>query len=78
MVQQFQEFLERSDLSRNTIDSYVRTVNYFNSNFGVMTKKNLLVYKGFLLEHFKPQTINQRLNAINKYLEFDHKDKLKM
>ena len=78
MVQQFQEFLERSDLSRNTIDSYIWTVNYFNSNFGVMTKKNLLAYKGFLLEHFKPQTINQRLNAINKYLEFTNQDKLKM
>ena len=78
MVQQFQAFLEKSDLSRNTIDSYVWTVDYFITNYGVMTKKNLLAYKGFLLEHFKPQTINLRLNAINKYLEFSHKDKLKL
>ncbi len=30
------------------------------------------------MEHFKPQTINLRLQAINKYLEFIHKSELKL
>ncbi len=78
MVQKFQAFLEKSDLSKNTVASYVWTVNHFFSNYGEINKENLLAYKGFLMEHFRPQTVNLRLQAINKYLEFIRKDKLKL
>ena len=30
------------------------------------------------MEHFRPQTVNLRLQGINKYLEFIRKDKLKL
>lgn len=78
MVHKFQSFLEKSDLARNTVASYVWTVNHFITNYGEFNKENLLAYKGFLMEHFKPQTVNLRLQGINKYLEFIRKDKLKM
>ena len=78
MVQKFQAFLEKSDLSENTVASYVWTVNHFLSNYGEINKENLLAYKGFLMEHFRPQTVNLRLQGINKYLEFIRKDKLKL
>ena len=78
MVQKFQAFLEKSDLSKNTVASYVWTVNHFLSNYGEINKENLLAYKGFLMEHFRPQTVNLRLQGINKYLEFIRKDKLKL
>lgn len=78
MVQKFQSFLEKSDLSENTVTSYVWTVNHFLTNYGEINKENLLAYKGFLMEHFQPQTVNLRLQGINKYLEFIRKDKLKM
>ena len=78
MIQKFQSFLEKSDLAKNTVVSYVWTVNHFTTNYGDFTKENLLAYKGFLMEHFKPQTVNLRLQGINKYLEFIRKDKLKM
>ena len=78
MIQKFQSFLEKSDLAKNTVTSYIWTVNHFTTNYGDFTKENLLAYKGFLMEHFKPQTVNLRLQGINKYLEFIRKDKLKM
>lgn len=78
MVQEFKAFLKESDLSRNTVESYVWTVNNFISKYGVFTKEKLLAYKGYMTEHFKPQTINLRLQAINKYLEFTHNDDLKL
>ena len=78
MVQKFQSFLEKSDLSENTVASYVWTVNHFLTNYGEIKKENLLAYKGFLLEHFRPQTVNLRLQGINKYLEFIRGDKLKL
>lgn len=78
MVTKFESFLQRSDLSKNTVSSYVWTVRYFEKTYGEFNKKNLLAYKGYLVEHFKPQTVNLRLQAVNKYLEFTHHDKMKM
>ena len=76
--EQFKAFLEKSDLSKNTVTSYVWTVNHFITNYGDVNKENLLAYKGFLVEHFKPQTVNLRLQALNRYLEFIKKDKMKL
>ena len=78
MVTKFESFLQRSDLSKNTVSSYVWTVRYFEKTYGEFNKKNLLAYKGYLVEHFKPKTVNLRLQAVNKYLEFTHHDKMKM
>ena len=45
---------------------------------GAVTKKNLLSYKGYLIETYKPKTINIRILGVNKYLEFLKQDKLKL
>ncbi len=78
METKFKEYLTRGDLSKSTVTSYVWTVNYFLGNYQSLSKENLLAYKGFLIEHFKPQTVNLRLQAMNKYLEFLKKEKLKL
>lgn len=78
MVTKFEKFLGKSDLAKNTVTSYVWTVKYFLANYKEVNKKNLLAYKGFLMENFKPQTVNLRLQGMNKYLEFIKQDKLKL
>ncbi|MEY8708701.1 tyrosine-type recombinase/integrase [Bacteroides faecichinchillae] len=78
MVTEFESFLAKSDLAKNTVSSYVWTVNHFLVNYGDVNKENLLAYKGFLIENFKLQTVNLRLQAINKYLEFIKQEKLKL
>ena len=78
MVSQFESFLKKQDLSENTINSYIWTTKRFIENYGEINRKNLLSYKGYLLEKFKPQTVNLRLQAMNKYLEFIKKERLKM
>ncbi len=78
MEEKFKVYLQKGDLSKSTVTSYVWTVNYFNKNYETVTKENLLAYKGFLIEHFKPQTVNLRLQAMNKYLEFINKELLKL
>jgi site-specific recombinase XerD len=78
MVTEFQKFLEKSDLSKSTVTSYVWTINYFLTQYEKIDKENLLAYKGWLIEHFKPQTVNLRLQALNKYLEFISKERLKL
>ena len=65
MVTKFQKFLEKNDLSESSVRSYVWTVNYFTSQYEKIDKENLLAYKGYLVEHFKPQTVNLRLQVDN-------------
>ena len=78
MVTQFKAYLAKTNLAENTITSYVWTVTYYLEHYKVVNKKNLLAYKGYLVENFKPQTVNLRLQAVNRYLEFCKQEKLKM
>lgn len=78
MVTKFKRYLAKTNLANSTIASYTWTVSYFLEHYKEINKKNLLAYKGYLVEHFKPQTVNLRLQAINKYLEFIKQAKLKM
>ena len=74
--QTFEEYLRKENLSENTITSYLWTVNYFTEHYDTVNKENLLAYKGYLMEFFKPKTVNLRIQAINKYLEYLGKEKL--
>ena len=78
MIEQFKSFLQKSNLAPNTIESYIWTVRYFIEKYPIINKQNLIAYKGFLLDNYKAQTVNLRLQAINKYLDFAKKSKLKM
>jgi len=78
MKEQFKTHLLKGNLSENTITSYLWTVDYFQSHYDGMSKENLLAYKGYLMEWFKPKTVNLRIQAINKYLEFSDNGKLKL
>lgn len=43
-----------------------------------MSSENLLAYKGFLMQHFKPKTVNLRIQAMNKYLAYLEKPKFRL
>lgn len=78
MITQFKAYLAKTNLAENTITSYVWTVTYYLKHYKEVNKKNLLAYKGYLVENFKPQTVNLRLQAVNKFLEFSKQEKLRM
>lgn len=78
MITQFKAYLAKTNLAENTITSYVWTVKYYLKHYKEVNKKNLLAYKGYLVENFKPQTVNLRLQAVNKFLEFSKQEKLRM
>lgn len=78
MITQFKAYLAKTNLAENTITSYVWTVTYYLEHYKEVNKKNLLAYKGYLVENFKPQTVNLRLQAVNKFLEFSKQKKLRM
>lgn len=78
MLTKFSNFLEKNNLSKNTITSYVAAVNGFLNLHKRINENNLAKYKCWLLENYKPETVNLRLQAINRYLVFIKKRQLKL
>ena len=78
MVEKFKEYLIHSNMAKNTVAAYIYAVNDFNSRHKELTKKNLLLYKAYLIETFKPKTVNLRIQALNKYLDYLHKPRLRL
>lgn len=78
MLDEFEKHLRQKNLSENTISAYLLTIRMYNQLSGEISKQNLLAFKGYLMETYKPKTVNLRIQAINKYLEFIKKDKLRL
>ena len=78
MKDAFERHLKQSNLAENTIKSYIRTVTTFLAQYKEINKQNLLAFKGALVERYKPKTVNLRLQAINNFLVFLKKDRLKL
>jgi len=78
MIEKFKAFLEQSNMAENTVTAYIYAVNDFKSQYKDLTKKNLLLYKTYLIETFKPKTVNLRIQALNKYLDFIRKPQLRL
>ncbi|MBQ3845310.1 MAG: tyrosine-type recombinase/integrase [Bacteroidales bacterium] len=78
MEDTFKEYLNNSNMAKNTVSAYIYAVNDFNSRHKELSKKNLLLYKTYLIETFKPKTVNLRIQALNKYLDYLRKPRLRL
>lgn len=78
MITDFERHLRETNLSENTIASYLFAVRQFTDQYDGVTQKNLRAYKMWLIESYKPKTVNLRLRAINCYLESIGKEKWKL
>lgn len=76
MKEYFKDYLRQSNMAENTISAYVYAVSDFLNRHKHITKKELLLYKTYLIETFKPKTVNLRIQALNKYLVFIGKPRL--
>lgn len=76
MKENFKDYLRQSNMAENTISAYVYAVSDFLNRHKHITKKELLLYKTYLIETFKPKAVNLRIQALNKYLVFIGKPKL--
>lgn len=78
MIDEFERHLRDAGLSENTVASYLYTYRQFNGQYGAVTRKSLREYKIWLIESYKPKTVNLRLRAMNCYLESINREKWKM
>lgn len=74
----FLKYLKENEFSKNTINSYEYAIRLFESRYYIWSKNNILLFKNYLIEHYKPKTVNLRLQAINNYLDFIGKSKYKV
>jgi site-specific recombinase XerD len=77
-ITSFEQFLRRENYAENTIIAYKYTVREFRERYKVLSRENLLLYKAYLIDNFKPCTANQRIRAINKYVAFVGNPELKI
>lgn len=77
-MKEFKIFLIDMNLSTNTIYAYVTAIKSYNEKYAEINKRNLFEWKVYLIENFKAKTVNLKIQAMNKYLEFIKKPNLKI
>lgn len=77
-MDKFKDFLVKQNLAKNTISAYITAVSRFKEKYEEVTKKNLLLYKTYLIENFKAKSVNLKIQAVNRYLDFIGKQNLKL
>lgn len=78
MEETFEIYLQEQNLSANTILAYLFAVRQYYARYEKISRKNLRDYKVFLIENYKPQTVNLRIRAINCFLESVKKEEWKL
>ena len=74
----FELYLRQGNMTENTINAYLYAIKEYYSRHRELNKRNLLIYKTYLIETFKPKTVNLRIQAMNKYLECIKKPRLRL
>lgn len=69
-LEEFENYLIIQNMSENTIRSYRYAIRQFFQLYPELTYSNLQLYKLYLLEHYKPRTVNLRIHALNCFLNY--------
>lgn len=69
-IQQFQEHLQKSGASANTVLSYSSAVRQFFSFYPSVSFDSLKAYREWLLTQYRPSTVNAKISALNRYILF--------
>lgn len=77
-LNEFVSFMQTCGLSHNTIKAYSTAVRLYLDKFQQLDTECLESYKSQLVKSCRPQTINQRILAINKFLSFVGKAEYKL
>lgn len=69
-IEEFIEYLRDAERSENTIDNYRRSVKIFFAKYSEINKNNMLDFKRWQLETWKPKTAHNRIVAMNQYCQY--------
>lgn len=74
----FEKFLITKNLAKNTVNAYVHTIESFKKEKRRFEKASLLSWKAEMIETYKGKTVNQKIQAMNNYLDCVGKSELKL
>lgn len=77
-MEKFKAFLVHENLAPNTVSAYLVAIKGYYEINDEITKKKLLLWKTHLIETFKAKTVNLKIQAMNKYLEYIKKPNLRI
>lgn len=69
-MKDFEDYLITQEYAANTVSSYVYAAKQLVERTGEITDRALLEHKEWLISSFSPKTANNRIGAINAYLDF--------
>lgn len=69
-VSGFRDYLLAKQLSANTIRAYTHAVRQFLEHCREPEPANLAKYRAYLMDAYRPQTVNLHICALNAWLEF--------
>lgn len=78
MAKTFRQQLEQEGLSEHTLTAYLYAVEDYLKKYPIVNQKNLQLYKAEQMERFKPKTVNLRIQALNRYVVFIGKPRLRL
>ena len=69
-IEEFEKYMRTQDMAENTIRAYLFAIRQYFQIYPELTYSDLQLYKLHLIEHYKPQTINLRIHALNCFLNY--------
>lgn len=77
-MEDYERHLEEHGFSRRTVDSYLWVAEFFLDRYHEPTPSALGEYRKWLVQSYKPNTVNQRIQAINYWLGYLGRDDLRL
>ena len=77
-MEEFERHLRRKGYSANTVASYAFAARQLCEHIGTLADESLLAHKDWLIGTYAAKTVNNRLIAINAYLDFVGYDGLRL
>ena len=74
----FKLLLREKDFAHYTVETYSYAVRDFMERYGTLNRQELSAYRTFLIDNYKPSTVNLRILSMNKYLDAVGLRKLQM
>ena len=74
----FSQYLQEKGYAQNTVDSYVFASEQLLNKVTQPTNQSLLNHKEWLVSSFAPKTANNRIGAINAYLDYIEFDGIRL
>lgn len=69
-MEQFVNYLQLKGYAENTVISYTYAASQLRERCAELSNQSLLAHKEWLVSSFAPKTANNRIGAINAYLDF--------